>query len=50
MELDVRPRATHEVVNKADNTIALQGSGQKCADFMFELKGEGVFTRHIYLI
>ena len=45
-ELEVREKPTHEVMNHNDNgSIAFQGTGQKCADWMFEHKGNGYCMR-----
>jgi len=45
--VDVKSTATHEVVMKADEAIAFQGTGQECADFQYQHNGNrsGMFVR-----
>ena len=46
---EVKARATHEVMDhNNDDAIAFQGTGQECADFMYEHKGYGYCTRSIF--
>ena len=40
-----RPAATHEVINKNTGDVVCSGSGQDCADYLFEYKGNGIIMR-----
>ena len=45
MELVTKPRATSEVVRKSDRIVVFEGSGQECANYLFEHKGKGIIFR-----
>ena len=48
---EVRPRATHEVIDHNNNdAVTFQGTGQECANFMYENGGNIYCTRSIFNI
>jgi uncharacterized Ntn-hydrolase superfamily protein len=44
-ELNIKLKPTHEVMVHRDGSIAFQGTGQECADWMHAHKGKGYYMR-----
>ena len=45
LELEVKAKPTFEVMVHSNGSSAFQGTGQECADWMYQHKGNGYYMR-----